>query len=109
DHSFEIEHDLLAQGKAEIVREIKEISRMAKFVYVRQVEGYGNALPVLTARDLVGDEPFIYVFADDLVKTTVPFTKQLIDSYQESGESVVGVQEVERDQVSKYGIVKLAS
>ncbi|MFA5010112.1 MAG: UTP--glucose-1-phosphate uridylyltransferase [Patescibacteria group bacterium] len=108
DPSFELEHQLLAQGKKALVAEMKKISRLAKFVYVRQIEGYGNALPAITAKDLIGDEPFIYAFGDDLVKSTVSFSKQLINTYQKYGCSVIGVQEVNSKDVSKYGIVKLA-
>lgn len=107
DPSFELEHQLLAQGKKALVAEMKKISQLAKFIYIRQIEGYGNALPAVTAQALIGDEPFIYAFGDDLVKSKVPFTKQLIDAYNKYGCSVVGVQEVDSKEVSKYGIVKL--
>lgn len=107
DPSFELEHQLLAQGKKALVAEIKKISKLAKFIYVRQMEGYGNALPAITARELIGDEPFIYAFGDDLVKSKVSFTKQLIDTYHQHGCSVIGVQEIDTKDVSKYGIVKL--
>jgi len=107
DPSFELEHQLLAQGKKALVAEMKKISRLAKFIYIRQIEGYGNALPAITARDLIGNEPFIYAFGDDLVKSKVPFAKQLIDAYHQFGCSVIGVQEVNSKDVSKYGIVKL--
>lgn len=107
DQSYELEHQLIAQGKKQLVEDMKKISRLAKFIYVRQVEGYGNALPLITAKDLVGEEPFIYAFADDLVKSKIPFAQQLIDSYHQHGHSVIGVQEVSPTEVSKYGIVKL--
>ncbi|MFH0905387.1 MAG: UTP--glucose-1-phosphate uridylyltransferase [bacterium] len=109
DPSFELEHQLLAQGKKALVQTIKKISTLAKFVYVRQIEGYGNALPAITARELIGNEPFIYVFGDDLVKSKIPFTRQLIEAYHEHGCSVIGVQEVKKGEVSRYGIVKLKS
>lgn len=109
DQSYELEHQLIAQGKDKLVAEMKQISKLAKFVYIRQVEGYGNALPLVTARELIGDEPFIYAFADDLVKSKVSFSKQLIDAYEKQGCSVIGVQEMPLSEVSKYGIVKLQS
>ena len=107
DPSFELEHQLLTQGKKTLVQQMKAISQLAKFVYVRQVEGYGNALPLITARELIGNEPFIYAFGDDLVKARVPFAKQLIDAYHKHQCSIIGVQEVDSKEVSKYGIVKL--
>jgi len=109
DPSFELEHQLLAQGKKALVQQMKQISKLAKFVYIRQIEGYGNALPLVTAQDLIGDEPFIYAFGDDLVKSKVSFSKQLIETYNQHHCSVVGVQEVDGKEVSKYGIVKLQS
>lgn len=107
DVSFELEHQLVEQGKKALVQEMKRISKLAQFVYVRQVEGYGNALPVITAKQLIGDEPFIYAFGDDLVKSQTPFAKQLIEVYKQHGCSVIGVQPVSGVEVSKYGIVKL--
>ncbi len=108
DPSFELEHMLLAQGKKELVVKMKKISQLANFSYMRQIEGYGNALPAITAKELIGNEPFIYAFGDDLVKSKVPFAKQLIDAYRHYGCSVIGVQEVDKKEVSKYGIVKLS-
>lgn len=107
DPSFELEHQLLAQGKKALVQQMKQISRLAKFVYVRQIEGYGNALPLITAQNLIGDEPFIYAFGDDLVKSRTPFAKQLVTAYQKHHCSIIGVQEVNSKEVSKYGIVRL--
>ena len=108
DPSFELENMLLAQGKKDLVAKMKKISRLASFSYMRQIEGYGNALPAITAKDLIGNEPFIYAFGDDLVKSKVPFAKQLIDAYKKYGCSVIGVQEVDKKEISKYGIVKLS-
>lgn len=107
DPSFELEHQLISQGKRALVKEVKKISQLAKFIYVRQIEGYGNALPAITARELIGNEPFIYAFGDDLVKSKISFTKQLIDTYHKHQCSVLGVQEVSSKDVSKYGIVGL--
>lgn len=107
DQSYELEHQLLAQGKDQLVAEMKKISKLAKFVYMRQVEGYGNALPLVTTKELIGDEPFIYAFADDLIKSKVSFSKQLVDVYEKEGCSVIGVQEMPLSEVSKYGVVKL--
>ena len=62
---------------------------------------------MLTAATLVGTEPFIYVWADDLVKSRISFTKQMVDDYEEHGRMSIGVQEVPREVVDRYGIVKL--
>lgn len=107
DPRLEIEDQLIAQGKHELLAETKKPGQLARFIFIRQGEGYGNALPLLAAREIIGDEPFIYAFGDDLVKSTIPFTKQIIDAYHEHGLNVVGVQEVAQTDVVKYGIVKL--
>jgi len=107
DHSWALEHELAKAGKKEKLAEIKKISEMANFVYVRQKGPYGNGTPVLSAASLVEDEPFLYVWGDDLVKSKVSFTKQMIDDYHKTGHLMIGVQEVPRDQVDRYGIVSL--
>lgn len=107
DPAFELEHLRFSCDKKNLVKEVKKISKLAKFVYVRQIAGYGNALPAITARELIGNEPFIYAFGDDLVKSNISFTKQLIDTYKLHNCTVLGVQEVSSTDVSKYGIVEL--
>ena len=107
DHSWALEHELAKAGKKEKLAEIQKISEMANFIYVRQKGPYGNGTPVLSAASLVQDEPFLYVWGDDLVKSKVSFAKQMIDDYNQSGHLMIGVQEVPRDQVDRYGIVSL--
>ncbi|MCD4760620.1 UTP--glucose-1-phosphate uridylyltransferase [bacterium] len=107
DHSWALEHSLEKAGKRKKLREIKKIPEMANFIYVRQKGPYGNGTPVLSAASLVANEPFMYVWGDDLVKSTVPFAKQMVDDYNETGHLMIGVQEVPRDQVDRYGIVSL--
>ncbi len=107
DHSWALEHDLRKSGKKEKFNEIVKISEMANFIYVRQKGPYGNGTPVLSAASLVKDEPFIFVWGDDLVKSKTSFTKQMVNDYYETGHLMIGVQEVPRDQVDRYGIVGL--
>lgn len=106
DHSAALEDDLVKNGKNELAEKISQIAEMANFVYVRQKGPYGNGTPVLSAASLVDDEPFIFVFGDDLVKSKISFTKQMVDEYEKNGNLMLGVQEVEQKEVVRYGIVK---
>jgi len=107
DRNLELEQNLQKTGKLDRLKEIVRISEMANFIYVRQKGPYGNGTPVLSAASIVEDEPFVYVWGDDLVKSKVSFTKQMVDDYDKSGALMIGVQEVPKDQVDRYGIVKL--
>ena len=107
DHSWALEYELAQAGKKEKLAEVKKISEMANFIYVRQKGPYGNGTPVLSAASLVQDEPFLYVWGDDLVKSKISFTKQMIDDYNKTGHLMIGVQQVARNQVDRYGIVSL--
>ncbi len=109
DRNFELECSLRKNGKEEKFKEILKLSEMANFIYVRQKGPYGNGTPVLSAASIVEDEPFVYVWGDDLVKSKVSFTKQMIDDYNKSGHLMIGAQEVHKTQVDRYGIVKLES
>ncbi len=109
DRNFELECSLRKSGKDKRLKEIVRLSEMANFIYVRQKGPYGNGTPVLSASSIVEDEPFVYVWGDDLVKSKVSFTKQMVDDYNKTGNLMIGVQEVPKDQVDRYGIVKLKS
>ncbi|EKE11334.1 MAG: hypothetical protein ACD_15C00104G0012 [uncultured bacterium] len=107
DHSVALEDDLRKNGKIETAEKISKIADMANFIYVRQKGPYGNGTPVLSAASLVDDEPFVFVWGDDLVKSKVSFTKQMIEDYEKNEQLMIGVQEVPREVVNRYGIVKL--
>ena len=109
DRNFELECSLKKNGKEERLKEIIKLSEMANFIYVRQKGPYGNGTPVLSAASIVENEPFVYVWGDDLVKSEKSFTKQMVDDYNKTGSLMIGVQEVPKDQVDRYGIVKLQS
>ncbi len=107
DRSSALEADLRKNGKDKYADEIVRISEMANFVYVRQKGPYGNGTPVLSAASLVDDEPFVFVYGDDLVKSKVSFTKQMVEDYNKNGHPIFAVQEVPREVVNRYGVVKL--
>jgi UTP--glucose-1-phosphate uridylyltransferase len=102
-----LEQELEKAGKEKRLKEIKKIPEIANFTYVVQKGPYGNGTPVLSAAKYVKNEPFVYVWGDDLVKSSISFTKQLIEDYEKHGQMVIGVQEVPRGLVYRYGIVKL--
>ncbi len=107
DHNWALVDELQKAGKVKRVKEVKKVADMANFIYVRQKGPYGNGTPVLSAASLVENETFVYIWGDDLVKSTVPFTKQMIDDHKRHGKLMIGVQKVPKQVVNRYGIVKL--
>lgn len=90
DHtSTDLKNNLKEAGKDAILEEVKKISGLANFAYIRQKGPYGTGTPLLNASHLIGDEPFIYTYADDFVVATPPRFKQLIDIYNARGGSVL--------------------
>jgi len=107
DYNWALMDELKKAGKIELRDKIKKIADLANFIYVRQKGPYGNGTPVLSAASLVRNEPFVFVWGDDLVKSKTSFTKQMVDDYNKTGHLMIGVQEVPREQVVRYGIVGL--
>jgi UTP--glucose-1-phosphate uridylyltransferase len=107
DHNWALMNDLKNAGKDKIREEIKKISELANFIYVRQKGPYGNGTPVLSAASLVKDEPFFFCYGDDLVKSQESFAKQMVTEYEKTGNLILGVQKVSDEDVKRYGIVKL--
>lgn len=105
DYSTALEDDLRKNGKEDRYEQVHRIAEMANFVHIRQKGPYGNGTPALSAASLVDDEPFIYCFGDDLVKSEVSFAKQMVSEFAKHGQPMIGVQEVPLSEVSKYGIV----
>jgi UTP--glucose-1-phosphate uridylyltransferase len=107
DRSIELEQSLEKAGKTKYLQQVRKIAELANFVYVRQKGPYGNGTPILSAASLVDDEPFVFAFGDDLVKSKVSFTKQLVKAYDEFQCPIIGVQKVPKNEVDRYGIIKL--
>lgn len=107
DHmSADLRMNLKQGGKDELLEATKQISNLANFVYIRQKGAYGSATPVSNAAHLIGDEPFIYTYADDFFVASPTRFKQMIDLYQQSGASVLSCIEVQKDtDYKRYGIV----
>lgn len=107
DYNWALLDDLRKAGKEELREEMKKIGDLANFIYVRQKGPYGNGTPLLSASSLLGDEPFVYVWGDDLVKSKVSFTRQMVEGYDKTGNLCIGAQEVPHEVVNRYGVVKL--
>jgi len=107
DRSWALENELEKAGKTERLEKIIKISEAANFIYVRQKGPYGNGTPVLSAASLVDDEPFVFVWGDDLVRSKKSFTKKMVEDYDKNGHLMIGVQKVPKKVVNRYGIVKL--
>lgn len=107
DHSLALEYDLKKNGKDELSKKMYDLAEMANFIYVRQKGPYGNGTPVLSAASLVKNEPFVFAWGDDLVRSKTSFTKQMVDDYNNTGHLMIGVQEVPDEDISKYGIANL--
>lgn len=106
DNFRELEDALEKSGNYEMLEMIKNLSNMANFSFIRQKEQKGLGHAIYQGKTFVGDEPFCVLLGDDIVYNDgKPCLKQLIDSYDINGGSILGVQEVDYDKVSKYGIV----
>jgi UTP--glucose-1-phosphate uridylyltransferase len=105
DVSVELETFLEARGKRDQLAEIRKISNMINFAYVRQGEPLGLGHAVLVARELVGNEPFAVLLGDDVIDAQPPAIKQLIDVFQRLDGPVLAVERVPRDEISSYGVI----
>jgi UTP--glucose-1-phosphate uridylyltransferase len=105
DVSFELEYLLENRGKKELLAIVRGISDMINVSYTRQKEALGLGHAVLRAQELVGDEPFAVVLADDLIDAETPCLRQLLDVYEFFNAPVLAVMEVPRDSISAYGVI----
>src|SRR3954471_3604661 len=105
DVSVELETFLESRGKTEQLAEVRKISNMINFAYVRQGEPLGLGHAVLVARELVGDEPFAVLLGDDVIDADPPAIRQLMDVFERVGGPVLAVERVPRDEISSYGVI----
>ena len=105
DHSFELEQNLLEKGKMELLNEVQKSAQMVDIHYIRQKEPRGLGHAIWCARKFIGNEPFAVLLGDDIVKAEKPCLRQMIEQYERYRASVIGVQHVPDDEVSRYGIV----
>src|SRR5438132_7246081 len=105
DEAAELEQILAERGQTETVEMLRRIVAMTEVVSVRQKKPLGLGHAVLCARDLVGNEPFAVMLADDLIDNDVPCIRQLLEIFEEKQESVVALMEVPQDDVHRYGVI----
>jgi UTP--glucose-1-phosphate uridylyltransferase len=107
DISFELEHYLKDRGKTRELQLVRKISDLVDITYIHQKEPLGLGHAVLMAKDVVGNEPFAVFLADDIIRSHTPAIKQMMDVFGPRQASVLALQQVAPDQVSRYGIVKV--
>ena len=105
DRSVELEENLKSSGKAQLLSQMRHISTLANFCYVRQPEALGLGHAVLCAQRLIGNEPFAVILGDEVIDAPVPGLAQLIHAYKKRQGAILGVQEVPDHEVNRYGIV----
>ena len=108
DRFFELEYRLEAAGKHDLLEAARRPAEMARFVMVRQGSPLGNGHAVLLAKEVVGDEPFVMLWGDDIVLGDPPFVRQLMQAHERTGGSVVGVIKVPPEEAVKYGVIEVA-
>ncbi len=105
DRSVELELELEQKGKKEMLKMVKDISNMVNIHYIRQKEPKELGHAIYCAKSFIGDGPFAVLFGDDIVDSETPCLKQLINAYDEYKTSILGVQEVAKEDTNKYGIL----
>ena len=106
DTSYELEETLVEKHRQELLESVRKISELAKFSYVRQSMPLGDGHAVLQAAHVVGNEPVLVLFGDCIYDSKIPASRQLMDTFQECGCSVVGMSRVDLDEVSKFGVIE---
>src|SRR5437870_3412261 len=106
DEAPELEQILSDRGQSETVQMLRRIAEMTEVVSVRQKRPLGLGHAVLCARDLVGNEPFAVLLADDLIDSEVPGVQQLLEIFEAKNESVIALMEVPQQEVHRYGVIK---
>ncbi|MEB8173871.1 UTP--glucose-1-phosphate uridylyltransferase GalU [Staphylococcus equorum] len=105
DNQKELEMILEDKGKTDLLEKVHYSTSLANIFYVRQKEQKGLGHAIYSARQFIGNEPFAVLLGDDIVESETPAIKQLMNVYEETGKSVIGVQEVPYSETHRYGII----
>jgi UTP--glucose-1-phosphate uridylyltransferase len=106
DKSYELEHKLRESGNTEALAEVQRIASMADIFYIRQKEQLGLGHAILMAKKHIGNEPFAVMLGDDIVVSERPCIGQLVDVFDHMESSVVGVEQVPKTKIHRYGVIK---
>jgi UTP--glucose-1-phosphate uridylyltransferase len=106
DFAPELEQNLIEKGKFDLLDKVQYSTNLADIHYIRQKEPKGLGHAVWCARNFIGDEPFAVLLGDDIVQSDTPCLRQLMDIYEETHSSVIGVQNVRDNETHRYGIVE---
>lgn len=106
DYPFELIKMLELQKKDKLLEEVKRTAQLANFIYIRQKGPYGNGTPVLCAKSVVGDEPFVAIWGDEFIYAHPPRAKQCIEVFEKYGDPVISAVRVPKENVTRYGIVE---
>jgi UTP--glucose-1-phosphate uridylyltransferase len=106
DVSYELEKVLEARGKDALLAEVRAISNMISLSYVRQKEALGLGHAILVARDVIGNEPFAVMLGDDIIDSTVPCMKQMMNLFEKLQASIIATCEVPMAEISQYGVIR---
>ncbi len=106
DKSYELEHKLRESGNSEALAEVQRIASMADIFYIRQKEQLGLGHAILCAKKHIGNEPFAVMLGDDIVVSDKPCIGQLVDVFEDVKASVVGVEQIPKSKIQRYGVIK---
>lgn len=105
DYAPELEQNLMEKGKVDLLNKVQYSTNLANIHYIRQKEPKGLGHAIWCARKFIGDEPFAVLLGDDIVQSETPCLKQLINEYEETNHSIIGVQTVPNEETNRYGII----
>jgi len=106
NRSLELENFLEKKGKTELLQTMRELSNLANICYVRQEEQLGLGHAILTAKNVVGDEPFAVLLPDDVIDSDVPALKQMLNVYERYESGVIAVERIDDEHIGEYGVIE---
>ena len=106
DRSSELENVLEQKGATNLLREVRELSNLADISYIKQKEQLGLGHAILTAKDVIGEEPFAVLLPDDIIDSKVPALKQMIEVYEQYKTNIIAVERISSKDTIKYGIIE---